>query len=204
MVRRLIVAVICVAAASCGRKDTGDSPKAGSDDSAREQAKFDAERKPEKVVEALAIGPGSRVADVGAGTGLMTVHLARAVSPNGKVVATDIAPGVLELLGQRLDKLGLGSVTEPRIVNADHPGLEAGAYDAILLAEVDNFFTQPEAWLTEAKTALKPNGRIVIENRTYHRTQSEAAARKAGLSLVTESNPDPTHFIAVFVAGDNK
>ena len=195
--------VLCLALVAC-KKDAPGPPNLGSDDSAREQARFDAERKPEKIVEALAITPGSRVADIGAGSGLLTVHLARAVAPNGRVVATDIDSAVLDLLGQRLDKLGLGSVVERRVVAADKPGLEAGAYDAILLAEVDHFFAKPDDWLAEAKTALKPNGRIVIENRIYHRAQSEAAARKAGLSLVAESNPVPTHFIAVFVAGETK
>jgi ubiquinone/menaquinone biosynthesis C-methylase UbiE len=194
--------VLCIALVAC-KKDAA-APQAGSDDNAREQARFDAERKPEKIVEALAIGPGARVADIGAGSGLLTVHLARAVAPNGKVVATDIDSAVLDLLGQRLDKLGLGGLVERRVVAADKPGLEVGAYDAILLAEVDHFFAKPDEWLADAKTALKPNGRIVIENRIYHRAQSEAAARKAGLSLVAESNPVPTHFIAVFVAGENK
>jgi len=188
--------------ASC--RGGGDAPKAGSEDSAKEQAHFDAERHPEKIVEALAIGPGARVADIGAGSGLMTVHLARAVAPNGKVVATDIDGGVLDLLRQRLEKLGLANLVERRVVDADKPGLEAGAYDAILLAEVDHFFKKPDEWLAEAKTALKPNGRIVIENRIYHRAQSEAAAKKAGLNLVNEFNPVPTHFIAIFVAGEGK
>ena len=198
--RWLVLAVICVACRGGG----GDAPKVASDDSAKEQARFDSERHPEKIVEALAIGPGARVADIGAGSGLLTVHLARAVAPSGKVVATDIDGAVLDLLKQRLEKLGLAGQVERRVVAADKPGLEAGAYDAILLAEVDHFFAKPDEWLAEAKTALKPNGRIVIENRIYHRAQSEAAAKKAGLSLVTESNPVPTHFIAVFVAGDGK
>jgi protein-L-isoaspartate O-methyltransferase len=198
--RWLVVAVICAACRGGG----GDAPKAGSDDNAKEQARFDSERHPEKIIEALAIGPGARVADIGAGSGLLTVHLARAVAPTGKVVATDIDGAVLDLLKQRLEKLGLANVVEPRVVAGDKPGLEAGAYDAILLAEVDHFFTKPEDWLAEAKTALKPHGRIVIENRIYHRAQSEAAAKKAGLTLIAESNPVPTHFIAVFVAGESK
>ena len=78
--------------ASC--RGGGDAPKPTADDSAKEQARFDAERHPEKIVEALGIAPGARVADIGAGSGLLTVHLARAVAPNGKVVATDIDGGV--------------------------------------------------------------------------------------------------------------
>src|SRR2546428_3836364 len=96
--------------------------------------------------------------------------------------------------------VGLDKLVERRQVGADKPGLEAGTYDAILLAEVDHYFADPVAWLREATAALKPQGRIVISNRIYHRAQSLAAARKAGLVLKSESEPVPTHFIAVFVA----
>lgn len=200
------VLLLCLlVAAACGRK-TADGETGGSgagspqpDESAREQARFDAERRPEKVVEALGIGPGSWVADIGAGSGLLTVHLARAVAPNGKVVATDVDGAVLTLLRQRLQSHDLADVVEPRVVAADTPGLEAATYDAILLAEVDHYFTDAPAWLKAAGTALKPRGRLVISNRIYHRAQSMSNARKAGLTLVSESTPVPTHFIAVYV-----
>lgn len=195
--RALVLALLI---AGCGRGDgDGDqSPAIRPDDTAREQARFDADRRPEKVVEALAIGPGSRVADIGAGSGLLTVHLARAVRPNGRVVATDIDGAVLDLLQSRLAAVGLTNLVERRVVDAEHPGLEPGAYDAILLAEVDHFITDEVAWLREATKALKPGGRIVISNRIHHRQKSMAAARSAGLRLLTESTPVPTHFIAVF------
>ncbi len=203
-----VLLLLLVLAAACGdKKDEGSegsisvgSSRPGSDDTSREQARFDSERKPEKVIEALGIKPGSRVADVGAGTGLLTVHLARAVAPNGTVVATDIDGAVLELLQSRLAAVGLADIVERRVVGSETPGLEAGAYDAILLAEVDHYFTDEVAWLKAATAALKPGGRIVISNRIHHRPKSMAAAQKAGLVLQSESTPVPTHFIAVFTA----
>ena len=195
--------LVLLAVAGCGRNDADSDSTASvrqSDDSAREQARFDAERRPEKLVEALGIGPGSRVADIGAGSGLLTVHLARAVKPNGRVVATDIDGAVLDLLQSRLAAAGLADLVERRVVAAEQPGLEAGAYDAILLAEVDHYFTDEVAWLKAATKALKPAGRIVISNRIHHRPKSMAAAQRAGLKLVSESTPVATHFIAVFVA----
>lgn len=203
---RALILVLLVAA-SCHREAEGSAgsggpgPEAATSDSAREQARFDAERRPEKVVEALGIGPGSRVADIGAGSGLLTVHLARAVRPNGRVVATDIDGAVLDLLQSRLAAAGLADLVDRKEVVAERPGLEPPAsFDAILLAEVDHYFSDEVAWLKEATKALKPGGRIVISNRIHHRARSLAAAQRAGLQLVSESTPVPTHFIAVFVA----
>jgi ubiquinone/menaquinone biosynthesis C-methylase UbiE len=205
-----VVLLCLVIAAACGRKPAetdsagSGSGSASADDSAREQARFDAERRPDKVVEALGIHPGSVVADIGAGSGLLTVHLARAVAPNGKVVATDVDGAVLTLLEQRLKAANLANVVEPRVVAADTPGLEPATYDAILLAEVDHYFSDAPAWLKAAGAALKPGGRLVISNRIYHRQQSMANAKKAGLELVSESTPVPTHFIAVFIVPEAK
>jgi ubiquinone/menaquinone biosynthesis C-methylase UbiE len=197
----LLVAASC-ASSGCRRNDAeGDSTSTTRpDDNAREQARFDKERRPEKVVEALGIGPGSRVADIGAGSGLLTVHLARAVKPNGHVVATDIDGAVLDLLQSRISDAGLADIVERRVVSAEQPGLEPASYDAILLAEVDHYFSDEVAWLKEAVKALRPGGRIVISNRLHHRQRSMAAAKGAGLKLQSESTPVPTHFIAVFIA----
>ncbi|HEX2688053.1 MAG TPA: class I SAM-dependent methyltransferase [Kofleriaceae bacterium] len=200
-----VLLLVLLVATSCERNEAVGDPRGSAarpvDDTAREQARFDAERHPEKVVEALGIGPGGTVADIGAGSGLLTVHLARAVKPNGRVVATDIDGAVLDLLQSRLAAAGLADLVERRVVGAEQPGLEAGSYDAILLAEVDHYFSDEVTWLKEAARALKPGGRIVISNRIHHRQKSMAAAQRAGLTLASESTPVPTHFIAVFTAG---
>jgi ubiquinone/menaquinone biosynthesis C-methylase UbiE len=187
-----------------GENGSGTAAVVRTDDTEREQTRFDAERKPEKVIEALGIKPGSKVADVGAGSGLLTVHLARAVKPTGKVVATDIDEGVLELMQSRLARAGLDKYVERKVVAADTPGLEKNEYDAILLAEVDHYFSDPVTWLKTAAESLKPGGRIVISNRIHHQAKSIAAATKAGLTTVTASTPVPSHFIAVFVVPEGK
>jgi ubiquinone/menaquinone biosynthesis C-methylase UbiE len=196
----VVLCVVLALAGACGKKAAqGDPAGSGSSVADEEQARFDAERRPEKLVEALGIGPGSKVADIGAGSGLLTVHLARAVAPTGKVVATDVDGAVLDLLAQRLRAQKLNDVVERRVVGAETSGLEAGQYDAILLAEVDHYFSDPAAWLKSAAVALKPGGRLVISNRIYHKAQSMAAAQKAGLQELTVTSPMPSHFIAVFV-----
>ncbi len=173
-------------------------PNPGRPSASDEQARFDRERHPELIVKALGLTPGAVVADVGAGTGLLTIHLARAVAPGGRVVATDVDGAVLDMLESRLAAEKLVDVVERRVVSADMPGLEPGRYDAILLAQVDHYFSDPPGWMRAAAPALKPNGRLVIENRTYHREPALAAAAAAGFRLVAESTEVPGEFIATF------
>jgi len=202
-VRLLLVALLVCTVTACGRNEAEGQPSGSggnpADDMAKEQAQFDRDRKPETIVEALGIKPGSRVADIGAGTGKLTIHLAKAVAPSGHLVATDVDSQVLDqFLRPRMQQAGLSDVVETRVVEADKPGLEDGQYDAILLSEVDHYFEDPVAWLKMATKALKPTGRLVISNRIHHRAHSIQAATKAGLVLKSESSPTPTHFIAVF------
>ena len=89
---------------------------------------------PEKVVKALGLGDGSRVADLGAGTGYFTVHLARAVAPSGFVLAVDVELDMIEYLAQRVQKDALGNVT-PVFALADHPMLPPGRLDLIFVCD---------------------------------------------------------------------
>jgi tRNA A58 N-methylase Trm61 len=165
---------------------------------ASEQAEFDRERRPDVVIATVGLRPGMEVADVGAGTGLLTIHVARAVAPDGHVVATDVDEAVLDLLQTRMAEAGLDKVVERRVVAPEDPGLEPGRYDVILLAQVDHYFQDPVTWLRAAAPALRPGGKIVLTNRVHHRTDGLEAAEKAGLRKVRESTDIPGQYVAVF------
>ena len=62
----------------------------------------DIEENPDAAIAALELRPGDVVADVGAGSGYMTVRMARLVGPEGRVYATDIQPEMIELLEEHL------------------------------------------------------------------------------------------------------
>src|SRR5690242_20222547 len=62
------------------------------------------EEQPERALDIIKIQSGATVADVGAGSGYMSVKMARRVGPAGKVYATDIQPEMLALLQERLAK----------------------------------------------------------------------------------------------------
>lgn len=194
------VLVLLVALAACegGPERTGGQARPVDPRRAGEQADFDRERRPDVVIATIGLEPGDVVADVGAGTGLLTVHVARAVAPTGRVVATDVDAAVLDLLGERMRDAGLEKVVERRVVAPDDPGLDKGTFDVILLAQVDHYFDEPVAWLEKAIPALRAGGRIVLTNRIHHRTRGRAAAEAAGLKLVRESTDIPGQYVAVY------
>lgn len=163
-----------------------------------DQARFDRERQPAELIRVLGLKPGMVVADIGAGTGLLTVHLARAVSPGGVVVATDIDAAVLDYLRVRMTAAGYEHIVERRLVKPTDPGLEPARYDAILLAQVDHYLEDRVAWLRNVRAALVPGGKLAIANRMHHRAASLAAAEAAGLRRVTESTDIPGQYVAVF------
>jgi predicted methyltransferase len=154
---------------------------------------YDRYRQPDVLIGALAITPGMRVADVGAGAGYLTWRLARAVGPTGHVVATDVDARALAALVVGGDR-ELRPRVEARRVSADDPGLEPHAYDLILLSEVDHLLPDRVAYLGRLKAALKPGGRIAVSNRRTFRAALLDAATRAAYHL-READVLKTHFL---------
>ena len=67
----------------------------------------DAWQKPDEVLHALGVLPGTTVADLGAGTGYFSVHLARAVGDKGRVLAIDVEPKLVDHMKERAVKAQL-------------------------------------------------------------------------------------------------
>jgi precorrin-6B methylase 2 len=145
-------------------------------------AAFEAFRRPAVLVAALGLPAGAVVAEVGAGSGLVTIPLARAVGPTGRVVATDIDEPALAALRERAGADGLRNLTTRRVAG-ERPELEAAAYDLVLLAHVDHLLADRAAYLRSLRPALRPGGRIVVCNRQDREAGLRAAAAAAGLSV---------------------
>ena len=57
---------------------------------------------PEAVVEALEIGPGDKVAEIGAGKGYWIPWLSRAVGPEGRVYAVEVESELVDALREQV------------------------------------------------------------------------------------------------------
>jgi len=118
-------------------------------------------QKSPEIMAALAFKPGERVADIGAGTGYFTIPVANAVGPDGRVLALDIAPEMLEYLDFRVKALKIGNI-RLRKVERDNPGIEPASVDTILLIDTIHYVKDRVAYAKNLLPALAPGGRVVI------------------------------------------
>jgi SAM-dependent methyltransferase len=121
----------------------------------------EAEENPEGALDAIGFKPGMVVADVGAGTGYMTLKMAKRVGPSGKVYAEDVQPEMLRRLRSNAAEAKLTNIQTVLGGEAD-PKLPPAALDLILLVDVYHEFSQPQRMLRKMREALKPDGRLVL------------------------------------------
>jgi predicted methyltransferase len=113
------------------------------------------------ILKAMGVKEGSKVADVGAGGGYFTKHLARAVGPQGRVFAVDIDADALNKLRRLVKEEKLNNVEVVR-GDTDNPKLPEAALDAIVILNAYHEMTEYTSMLDHMFRALKPGGRLVI------------------------------------------
>jgi SAM-dependent methyltransferase len=141
----------------------------------------------DRIAEALALKPGMRVADVGAGEGRWSVDLAQRVGAEGHVYATEVDDDELEQIRDRVADDELDNVTAIRGDQED-TGLPDGCCDAILLRLVYHHFTDPAAMRASMRRALRPGGVVaVIElNPLEHLDPVPDTPERGGHGIVPE------------------
>ena len=134
-----------------------------------------------EVFDALRIQKGSKVADIGAGGGWLTMQLASRVSESGTVYAEEILKKYTDYIFNRAQK---ANVTNVRTIlgTATDPKLPANTLDAVVVLNAYHEFEAPIALLRKIKTGMKPGARLgIIERDTDElRRDAQEAYQKTG------------------------
>jgi SAM-dependent methyltransferase len=105
--------------------------------------------------------PGCRVLDVAAGAGEQSIAAARRVVPGGQVLATDIAPALLEFAERDARAAGLADVVTTAELDGEALDvLPPASFDAVVSRVGLIYFPDQQRALAGMKAALKPGGRI--------------------------------------------
>ncbi len=115
---------------------------------------------PARVIQALELKPGMKVADIGAGTGYFTFRIAPKV-PEGKVLGVDIQPQMLAMLRRTAERRGVKNV-EPVRGREDDPNLPEAGVDVALMVDAYHEFDHPREMMQGIVRGLKPGGRVVL------------------------------------------
>jgi ubiquinone/menaquinone biosynthesis C-methylase UbiE len=117
--------------------------------------------KPQEVMDVLKIKAGSVVADVGAGEGYFTFHLAARVGTTGKVYAEDILDDRLEKIRSRAMNEKL---TQIQAIHGetDDPRLPSECCDVVLISNAYHEMREYDKMLQGIFRALKPGGLLAI------------------------------------------
>jgi SAM-dependent methyltransferase len=133
----------------------------------------------ELMLDLTGISDGSRVLDLGAGTGGQTVLAARRVGPGGMVLATDISAVMRNLALEAAHAADLSNV-RTEVMDAQDLALNSGSFDAMIV-------------LAEVHRVLKAGGRFsVIVYSVEQHARRRAAAPPPSRALQTHRAP-PLH-----------
>jgi ubiquinone/menaquinone biosynthesis C-methylase UbiE len=164
----------------------------------------------DQVVAALDVRPGMIIADVGAGSGLVSGPLAIATGTKGVLYAVDIDKGLLAHIAaraadQRISNIRtvLGEFTDPKLPEK---------VDLAFMNDVLHHIADRATYLRNLATYLKPGGRIAIvdfiPSRSPHATQPEltvseeqagAWLMEAGLRLAKKVTIFDDRFYIIYV-----
>jgi ubiquinone/menaquinone biosynthesis C-methylase UbiE len=173
------------------------------------QARF----QPPAMLAALGIKPGSTVADVGTGVGMMLPYLSEAVGPAGRVIAQDIQNDFLLKAQARAKAKALKNVTF--VLGAErNPKLPEAQVDLVFVLDSYHHFDYPAEMLRHIGRSLKPDGRLAIVDFYRHRrgpqdkdmsdhvrADKDEAVREIqanGYELITQQDHGSNQYILIF------
>jgi predicted methyltransferase len=118
-------------------------------------------QRPAVVMDLLRIGPGSRVADIGAGTGYFTFHLAQRVGATGRVYAVDVDRAALDDIMRQAATRSLTQVAT--ILGGDNdPHLPPASLDVVLVVNTYHELRAYDGMMEGFRRGLKPGGLLAI------------------------------------------
>lgn len=114
----------------------------------------------ELMLDMAEVGTGDHVLDVAAGAGEQTLVIAERVGASGRVLATDIAPAILDFAAENARRAGHPQV-ETSVLDGEELGtLPEGSFDAVVSRVGLIYFPNQQRALAGMHHALKPGGRV--------------------------------------------
>lgn len=119
------------------------------------------------------IGPGSRVVEAGTGSGALTLAIANAVRPDGRVYSYDIRSEFQRTAAVNIERAGLSALVELRTGDVTQ-NIDEGDLDSIVLDLATPWLVIPHAY-----TALRGSGVLASFSPTIEQVMKTVSEMKA-------------------------
>jgi SAM-dependent methyltransferase len=113
------------------------------------------------LVRELAPRAGDTVLELGAGTGETGFEAAALLGDDGRLISTDLSPGMVKVARRRGTELGLSNV-DYGVIDAERIELDTGSVDGVVCQNTYMLLPDPSAALAETRRVLRPGGRLVL------------------------------------------
>ncbi|MGH9794994.1 MAG: class I SAM-dependent methyltransferase [Candidatus Acidiferrales bacterium] len=166
-----------------------------------EGASRDEWQQPHRVLEALALRPGDRVADIGAGGGYFSFRFARAVGPEGRIYAVDVDRDMTTHMEKEAAARGLRNVSAI-LAAPDDPKIPEPV-DLVFVSNTYHHITNRTEYFRRLRRQLRPDGRLAIieysgNNNWFARTfghKTDASTIRSELEAAGYRLAEEHHFL---------
>lgn len=166
--------------------------------------------KVDEIVAKLGLKPGDVVADLGAGSGVFSIPLARAVGPSGKVYAVDVDRELVDYIAGKAKAQSVANV-QAVLGRFGDPSLPAADVDLAFMHDVLHHIEDRPGYLKNAVRYLEPGGRFAFveldhvrgahrDDPTLQVTKAQLTAWMADTGMVTveEAQLSPEKWFVVY------
>ena len=150
----------------------------------------------ERLLDLAAVGDGAHVLDIATGAGEPAITAAKRVGPTGSVIATDIAPRLLDYATHVAQAQGLTNLTT-RVMDGEHLVFPNGTFDVVTSRVGLIYFPDQHRALSEIHRVLVPGGRLAAmvystpEQNAFFSIPIAIIRRRAQLPPPAPGQPGP-------------
>lgn len=150
----------------------------------------------EIMFDMMGLKPGQSVLDIAAGAGEQSIAASLRVGPNGKVLATDISPKILEFADHAAKLAGLTNI-RTAVMDGENIDVPEASFDAVISRVGLIYFPDQQKALQGMKRALRPGGKIgaivysTPENNKFFSVPVSIIRRRAQLPPPQPGQPGP-------------
>lgn len=127
----------------------------------REQVEAVAAPVREWVLRELDPQPGDTLLELAAGVGITGFEAARLIGDEGKLIASDFSPAMLEQTKQAGAEFGVDNA-DYRVIDAEQIDLDDDSVDGVICRFAYMLMPDPDAALAETRRVLRPGGRLAL------------------------------------------